>query len=265
MLRKTLLSRKNISLFCTAFIATFLFRQIASDPFWSSGTNAFFNSMNPNTKNELIVKSARINQLILDVIAKESTKSLRNSNPDKITSERQEIHASYMEIADLIERNSLYLETKMSALTEEIVNGLKSSAAVALLPNSSLYELRIGNTNFFSLGMSELTNAMSPISRERLLEKSTELNQIVIKANKKNANISNKSIYETDEYKKATKIYLDLADILSDDLRNIQINNPRIAPFARSQISGFRGMAAASNETRYDLFEYHPESIRYQY
>jgi hypothetical protein len=87
---------------------------------------------------------------------------------------------------------------------------------------------------------SELLNSMNPKAKVQLASDTERLNKLITSLKKDESNTNSNLLRDRQEI---SKLYLSLADILSDDLRNIQITNPRIAANTRVTIDALRGLS----------------------
>lgn len=87
---------------------------------------------------------------------------------------------------------------------------------------------------------SELLDAMSPISREQLVADTVRLNKLIDDLKRNESNVKNISVSSRQEI---SNLYLSLADILANDLRNVQIRSPKMAATARVTINGLQGLS----------------------
>jgi hypothetical protein len=241
-------------------------------PIFLPGASAIVNLIPNDSRNQIIDSSKKLNELI-DVV--EQAENDVSKNPSKSReyveqslASRQRVAKIYKEMADTITKSKSAFANNVehSQAAVEMVDGLQKLSQSATKANSRLFKFRPQDMGFFSLGLSELTNAMSVGSKEKLLIKTSELNKLIASTNTTNSvsqqmEITTYSIKESRQ--NIAKLHSELADILSDDLCSIQLNNPRIAPSARAVTKDLQNLATTSKDEKSNLSEFHPESIRY--
>jgi hypothetical protein len=110
-------------------------------------------------------------------------------------------------------------------------------------------------SNYFNSNKSELLDAMSSASRVQLVKDTEQLNKLIDDLRKtKSKGSSNRQ--------EISKLYLSLASTLTNDLRNIQLKDPRIAANTRVTIDGLRGLS--TDIMKEDIYpsSFQPENIR---
>jgi hypothetical protein len=234
---------------------------------FSVGASELVNSMTDNARSGLLERTDRLNKLIQIVKSVESNAA---NNPSQKTIllgqssiKRAEISSLYIEMADIVEKDAIntnFENLQLEPLSKEMVAGLKKSAIVSSEIGSSLSDFNPKN-GFLSFGMSEMINSMESESKQKMLAGSAKLNDLIKIANKNKAN--NKD-YKS-EHVKIAELYRELADIISNDLHNIQTRNPRIASVARSTVLSLNNKSTdlKSHKVSVYLTEFHPEDIRY--
>ncbi len=131
------------------------------------------------------------------------------------------------------------------------------TALVSLLFFGSLLGAAIGH--HFTSNKPELLDAMSSKSRDKLAKDTERLNQLISDLRKTESNASNNSASNRQEM---SKLYLSLADTLTDDLRNIQLKNPKMAASTRVTIDGLRGLSADIKKESVYPSSFRPQDIR---
>jgi hypothetical protein len=111
----------------------------------------------------------------------------------------------------------------------------------------------------FISNKSELLDAMSSTSKVRLENDTERLNKLIGDLRKTESKASNNSVSNRQEI---SKLYLSLADILADDLHNIQLNNPRIAVNTRVTIDALRGLSTDTMKENIYPASFRPQDIR---
>jgi hypothetical protein len=262
-------------LYCTiVFVVTFLVtmaKNFFKSPFFSSGSGNVINSLNESSRNSLIENSVKLNKLIRTV--KENQARGNNSYQEKTY--RQEISKIYLKLADSVTTSLADMSISHYGVipeAKEMISGFKQSAYVATQAETNLSELHPQSIGFISLGNSELTNAMSSEARKELFAKVIKLNNLVKTDPVSNSGNMNIPIDKyspdlrasiTENRQKIVEAYKEIAEIISNDLRIIQINNPRIAPSARVVIQGLQESALQSQQIDFRAVEFHPENVNY--
>jgi hypothetical protein len=110
-------------------------------------------------------------------------------------------------------------------------------------------------SNYFNSNKSELLDAMSSTSRVQLVKDTERLNKLIddLRKTKSKASSNRQEI---------SKLYLSLAGTLTDDLRNIQLKDPRITANTRVTIDSLRGLS--TDIMKEDIYpsSFQPENIR---
>jgi hypothetical protein len=263
--------RLCLAVFFTIFLVT-MGKNFLTSPFFSSGTSNLVNTLSSSSKSNLIKDSKKLNELIGMVKENENNdQGKRYGDQSKI--HRQEIAKIYLRMAETVNSNltdmAFNSHHKMIPDAKEMVFGLQESATVASRTGTNLSEFHPQSVGFLSLGNSEITNAMNIEAKKKILSKSKQLNDLV-----KIDSINKEKNSLTKEYtlnpsiitgrQKISELYAELAGIMSDDLRTIQINNPRATPTVRIMIQGLQQLVIESRRIDFNLSEFHPENISYK-
>jgi hypothetical protein len=236
--------------------------------FFTSGTAKILDYLPSYVKQDILAQSNKLNQLISTVQRAE----LSQSNPSAIKTNRQRIADIYMDMSDTVS-TSMNVKHRynltMDSFAKELSLGLKESASQTLA-GQPLKEFHPQDMNFWRLGFSELTNAMSPEFKDKLLNQAKAANDLVeaIKRSEVNAtsdlpNKKNHNESSQNNRNKLSEICVEMTRILSDDLPSIQINNPRMVQKARTFINHLQETSIAVREAGSPLSELHPENTRY--
>jgi hypothetical protein len=236
--------------------------------FFTSGTAKILDYLPSYVKQDIVAQSNELNQLISTVQRTE----LSQSNPSAIKANRQRIADIYMDMSYTVS-TSMNVKNRynltMDSFAKELSLGLKESASQTLA-GQPLKEFHPQDMNFWRLGFSELTNAMSPEFKDKLLNQAKAANDLVeaIKRSEVNAasdlpNKKNHNENSRNNRSKLSEICVEMARILSDDLPSIQINNPRMVQKARTFINHLQETSIAVREAGSPLSELHPENTRY--
>jgi uncharacterized protein YpmS len=110
---------------------------------------------------------------------------------------------------------------------------------IFLLFLGSVVGVVIGNHQINS-NKSELLDSMNPKAKVQLISDTERLNKLITNLKKAEFDTNSNLLRDRQEISKS---YLSLAKILADDLRNIQITNPRIAANTRLTIDTLRRLS----------------------
>jgi hypothetical protein len=239
----------KLAVFAGIFMGSFLGKYIhANYSFvFSSGTAKVLEALPAVIKQGFIANSNELNKLIA------TTQQIQDNqgNANLLKENRQKISEIYMAMSrSLLTNINVIEDIDMKPLIQELSLGLQSSAQNAKKNGSVLSEFHPQNMNFWMLGVSEMTNAMSSISRTQLISRCIELNQKVAAAKK------NK---ENSDYQQIVRLYGQISVILSQDLHSIQLNNPRMASIARTLIKQSQALSIQPLVIE-TAIEFHPEN-----
>jgi hypothetical protein len=236
--------------------------------FFTSGASEVLDYLPSYVKQDIVAQSNELNQLISTVQRAE----LSQSDPSGIKANRQRIADIYMDMSYAVS-TSMNVKHRynfaMDSFAKELSLGLKESASQALA-GRPLKEFHPQDMNFWRLGFSELTNAMSPEFKDKLLNQAKAANDLVEATKRSEVNaasdLPNKKNHNENfrnNRSKLSGICVEMSRILSDDLPSIQINNPRMVQKTRSFIDNLQEISITVREVGSPLSELHPENTRY--
>jgi hypothetical protein len=234
---------------------------------FSSGTSGLVNTMDDSSRDDFLSSSNKLNELIK--LTKDSEG--KNNALSQSASHRAKIADEYVRMAEVLKNDvtdiTLNRSMTMGMQAQEMIFGLEKASIKVKDKESHLLEIQPNSFGILRFGTSELINSMSIESRKKILSQSEEINTLIKKFNTSGSfgsPLNNSKDNQTDqELQEISRLYNNLATTLSDDLHNIQINNPRMSRIAKGIIESYQKVSQILLTGNTNFPRVHLEDVRY--